>query len=203
MNEKEWIARAKRGDADAFEQLVLLHQTNVHNLCIRMVKNREDAMDLAQEAFLRAWRSLDSFRGESSFSTWLYRLTRNICLDFLRKNKNVSELPLSAHDADGEDYDLPIESPAPTPEQTALQKEKQALLLAAMEKLSAEHREILYYRVIRDLPYEQIAQILNVSLGTVKSRLCRARISLKDILAQGNYFEEISSKSSETEAVKR
>ena len=203
MDEKIQIEKAKNGDKSAFEQLVLAHQGRVFNLCLQMVQNRDDAMDLSQEAFLRAWRSLGQYQGASAFSTWLYRLTRNLCVDFLRKNRRIFTVPLTKESAEDGHYCLPLEDPTPTPEEAALKAERREMLLAALARLSPEHREILYYRVADGLCYEEIAEILHVSLGTVKSRLCRARLHLKQVLEDGNYFEDRASNSAEGEVAKR
>ena len=94
MSEEQLIRRAQQGDNGAFEELLLLHQKKVYNLCLRMSANPDDALDLSQEAFLRAWRSLGQYQFEASFSTWLFRLTSNICIDFLRRKSGVRR-PLS------------------------------------------------------------------------------------------------------------
>ena len=103
MQDELLIRRAQRGDADAFEQLLLEHQKNVYNLCYRMAGNPDDAMDLSQETFLRAWRCLDQYQFASAFSTWLYRLCSNICIDFLRRRRRQQTVPLTFEDADGEE----------------------------------------------------------------------------------------------------
>lgn len=179
------IRQAAAGDPAAFEQLVLLHQTQVYSLCLRLCGNPDDAYDLSQEAFLRAWRCLDQYQFEAEFSTWLYRLTRNICIDFLRKQKRQKTISLQFREEDGE-AELPIPDCAPLPEEQAQANEVRRALAAAIQKLPEDQREILVLRVVNDLPYEQIAEILDIKLGTVKSRLARARIQLKKILEAGN-----------------
>ena len=149
-------------------------------------------MDLSQEAFIRAWRGLGQYQFGAEFSTWLYRLTRNVCIDFLRAQKRRQTVPLHLNDDEGE-TELPLPDTAEGPEERAVAGERRRALLQAMQALSPEHREILTLRVIEDLPYEQIAQILGVRTGTVKSRLARARISLKNILKSGNQMNLFSS----------
>ena len=95
MSEEQLIRRAQQGDNGAFEELLLLHQKKVYNLCLRMSANPDDALDLSQEAFLRAWRSLGQYQFEANFSTWLFRLTSNICIDFLRRKKRRQETSLT------------------------------------------------------------------------------------------------------------
>ena len=195
MREEELIRRAAQGDDGAFEQLVRAHQRQVYNLCLRICCNEADAMDLSQEAFIRAWRGLGQYQFGAEFSTWLYRLTRNVCIDFLRAQKRRQTVPLHLNDDEGE-TELPLPDTAEGPEERAVAGERRRALAQAMQALSPEHREILTLRVIEDLPYEQIAQILGVRTGTVKSRLARARISLKNILKSGNQMNLFSSEES-------
>ena len=194
MSEEQLIRRAQQGDNGAFEELLLLHQKKVYNLCLRMSANPDDALDLSQEAFLRAWRSLGQYQFEASFSTWLFRLTSNICIDFLRRKKRRQETSLTeSYDDSDEGAELSVPDAQPGPEQQAITNETKIELARAMEQLSPEHREILQLRVIEDLQYEQIADILGVRVGTVKSRLARARLSFRKILKAGNYFDSASS----------
>ena len=200
MSEEQLIRRAQQGDNGAFEELLLLHQKKVYNLCLRMSANADDALDLSQEAFLRAWRALGQYQFEASFSTWLFRLTSNICIDFLRRKKRRQETSLTeSYEDSDEGAELSVPDAQPSPEQQAMTNETRIELARAMEQLSPEHREILQLRVIEDLPYEQIADILGVRVGTVKSRLARARLSLRKILKAGNYFDSASSEPVEGE----
>ena len=200
MSEEQLIRRAQQGDNGAFEELLLLHQKKVYNLCLRMSANPDDALDLSQEAFLRAWRSLGQYQFEANFSTWLFRLTSNICIDFLRRKKRRQEISLTeSYDDSDEGAELSVPDAQPGPEQQAMTNETKIELARAMEQLSPEHREILQLRVIEDLQYEQIADILGVRVGTVKSRLARARLSFRKILKAGNYFDSASSEPVEGE----
>ena len=200
MSEEQLIRRAQQGDNGAFEELLLLHQKKVYNLCLRMSANPDDALDLSQEAFLRAWRSLGQYQFEASFSTWLFRLTSNICIDFLRRKKRRQETSLTeSYDDSDEGAELSVPDAQPGPEQQAITNETKIELARAMEQLSPEHREILQLRVIEDLQYEQIADILGVRVGTVKSRLARARLSFRKILKAGNYFDSASAEPVEGE----
>ena len=200
MSEEQLIRRAQQGDNGAFEELLLLHQKKVYNLCLRMSANPDDALDLSQKAFLRAWRSLGQYQFEASFSTWLFRLTSNICIDFLRRKKRRQETSLTeSYDDSDEGAELSVPDAQPGPEQQAMTNETKIELARAMEQLSPEHREILQLRVIEDLQYEQIADILGVRVGTVKSRLARARLSFRKILKAGNYFDSASSEPVEGE----
>lgn len=194
IDEKKLLKKAAAGSAEAFEQLVLTYQTPIYNLCLRMTGNPEDAADMTQESFLKAWRSLEGFHFESAFSTWLYRLASNTCLDFLRSVKRRKQFSLTMEDADGETQLLDLPDPAPTPEASLLSAEESALLGAAMRQLDPEQQRILTLRVVNDLSYTEIAAVLDIKEGTVKSRLARARENLrKKLLQSGNKAESKSS----------
>ena len=199
MQDELLIRRAQRGDADAFEQLLLEHQKNVYNLCYRMAGNPDDAMDLSQETFLRAWRCLDQYQFASAFSTWLYRLCSNICIDFLRRRRRQQTVPLTVEDADGEEQTYAVPDAQPLPEEQVELKLTRETLAAAMAQLLPEHRAVLQLRVVNEMSYEQIADVLDIQIGTVKSRLSRARNQLKKILERGNLSRRASSESMEGE----
>ena len=199
MQDELLIRRAQRGDADAFEQLLLEHQKNVYHLCDRMAGNPDDAMDLSQETFLRAWRCLDQYQFASAFSTWLYRLCSNICIDFLRKRRRQQTVPLTFEDADGEEKTYAVPDAQPLPEEQVELKLTRETLAAAMAQLLPEHRAVLQLRVVNEMSYEQIADVLDIQIGTVKSRLSRARNQLKKILERGNLSRRASSESMEGE----
>lgn len=199
-SEEQLVRRAQQGDNGAFEELLLLHQKKIYNLCLRMSANQDDALDLSQEAFIKAWRSIGQYQFEASFSTWLFRLTSNVCIDFLRRKKRRQETSLTeSYDDSDEGAELSLSDSQPLPEQQAITNETKRELAQAMAQLAPDHREILQLRVIEDLPYEQIADILGVRVGTVKSRLARARLSLRKILKTGNYSEAASSEPVEGE----
>ena len=178
MDEKQLIQQAAAGDAAAFETLMLRYQQQVYNLALRMVNNEADAQDLAQEAFIRAWRALDSFHYTSQFSTWLYRLTSNICIDFLRaqKRKKTVSLTMLRDDEDSQ-WDLPDNEPLP--EQQMIAAEEREALSRAFAALDPEFRQILTLRIVNGCSYQEISQILDLPEGTVKSRLSRAREQLR------------------------
>ena len=199
MQDELLIRRAQRGDADAFEQLLLEHQKNVYNLCYRMAGNPDDAMDLSQETFLRAWRCLDQYQFASAFSTWLYRLCSNICIDFLRRRRRQQTVPLTFEDADGEEQTYAVPDAQPLPEEQVELKLTREILQAAMTQLLPEHRAVLQLRVVNEMSYEQIADVLDIQIGTVKSRLSRARNQLKKILERGNLSRRASSECMEGE----
>lgn len=198
MDELQIIRKAQQGDSAAFEWIVNTYQTKVYNLALRMSGNEDDAFDLSQDAFIKAWKGLESFRFDSAFSTWLFRLTSNVCLDFLRSRKRRPTVSLTVADDEDEETQYDIPDSAPSPEEAAIRSEDRAALAAAMNALDDASRQIITLRVIEDLSYEQIADILNINIGTVKSRLSRAREKLKNKLASGgNYSGEPSSISTE------
>lgn len=194
MDEREIIQKVLDGDNDAFGLLVEKYQTKVYNLALRMSGNEDDAFDLSQEAFLRAWRNLRSFQFESAFSTWLFRLTSNVCLDFLRARKRKATVSLTVTDDEDGETQLDLPDPTKTPEEALLAAEDRRLLTQALNELPAVQRQILTMRAIDDLSYAQIAEILHIEEGTVKSRLSRARAALRNKLLQiGNKSKTVSS----------
>ena len=198
MDEALIIDRVLAGDNYAFGTLVEAYQNRVYNLALRMCGNPDDAFDLAQEAFFRAWRGLAGFQRDSAFSTWLFRLTANVCLDWLRAKKRRPTVSLTSVDEEGEETQLEVVDPGKGPEELLLAAEDRAALTRAMNELPVEYREILTLRAINDLSYTEIAEVLKLREGTVKSRLSRARLALRNKLLQnGNKFESESSIPSE------
>lgn len=190
--EQELIVRVKQGDIQAFEPLIEAYEKQIYHLCLRMTGNPEDARDLTQESFFKAWQKLGQYHVESAFSTWLYRLASNLCIDFLRQQKRRTVFSLTTEEDTGEEME--VASADPTPEEVILEMDDRRAVVDAMEELDEDHRLILTLRVVEDMPYEQIAQVLGVKEGTVKSRLARARTKLRRILLQnGNYFGSASS----------
>lgn len=195
MTEQELVSRAKQGDQEAFSELVEANQNRIYTLALRMTGSPEDGADLAQEAFLRAWRSLPSFQGESNFSTWLYRLTSNLCIDFLRREKRRKAVT-AAVPLDGEENSPPAQVPDHrfTPESELERRELRAAVDRGLAKLSDDHRQVLVLRELEGLSYVEIAGRLELEEGTVKSRIARARLALRNILlADGNFSPPISS----------
>lgn len=188
MTEQELIARAKAGDDEAFAQLMRDNEKRIYNLTLRMTGNPEDAMDLAQEAFLNAWRGLKFFKGDSAFSTWVYRLASNACIDHLRRKKRRQDidLPMPADEEDDSQPDIPDERFQP--EQELERQELRRAVADGLEQLSDEHRQVLVMREINGLSYQEIADVLDLEAGTVKSRIARARNSLRKILQENGNF---------------
>ena len=188
--------RAKQGDQEAFEQLVLDNQNRIYALALRLCGDREEAADLAQEAFVKAWQGLSSFQGESSFSTWVYRLTTNLCIDHLRKKRRreavESVVSLDATDggwAEPADWES-------DPQRLLERSERGRALARGLARLPDWQRQALVLRELSGLSYQEIAAALDIDLGTVKSRIARARLALRKVLLEdGNFFDGPPSKS--------
>lgn len=186
-DEARIIQQVQRGDTNAFEQLVREYEKNVYNLALRMVRNPDDAADMTQDAFIKAYNSLPSFRGDSKFSVWLYRIVSNVCLDFLRSRSRHQTVSLSVEDDNGEETELDIPDEGHSPEELLEQKLTRESVNRGLEALPADYRQILLLREIQGLSYEEISAILSLELGTVKSRIFRARKKLCEfLLRDGN-----------------
>ena len=189
-DELELIGRARNGDGDAFGTLMKRHESMIFNAVMGMVRNTEDARDITQDAFFKAYRSLKSFRGDCKFSSWVYRIAVNAAKDFLRSESRRPHISLDAdtEDDDGEGQPMQIadDSPAADPQASAEASETQRIVRAALARLSDNHREILILRDIEGYSYEEIADMLGLELGTVKSRINRARIAMRQELVRMN-----------------
>ena len=189
MTEPELVTRAKGGDDVAFAQLMQDNEKRIYNLTLRMTGNPEDAMDLAQEAFLNAWRGLKFFKGDSSFSTWVYRLASNACIDHLRKQKRRQALSTTVSlDEDGEDRQADIPDERFQPETELERQELRRSVERGLGLLSDEHRQVLVMREVNGLSYQEIGDVLGLETGTVKSRIARARLALRKILLEDGNF---------------
>lgn len=168
----------RQGDAHAFETLFRKYQTYVYNIGLGMLSNSEDAADVTQETFLRLHRSLDSFRGDASFSTWLYRVTVNLCITELRRKSRTRFQFLDdlSHDDDA----ALSEEVGPSPEEAMALEEDRKVVHQVLRTLPPDYRAIMVLRHFQQLAYEEIAQVLGLSLSQVKTRLFRARKMFKD-----------------------
>ncbi len=180
INDEMLIEQIKNGDLDAFEQLVARYETRVYTIAYRYMGNYSDASDLAQEAFIRVYRSIGTFRGDSSFLTWLYRVVTNVCKDELRRRAKEKTVSIDEMMEKGTVPGV-LSGPKP-PEEAVLRKEWQEEVQQVLNSLSEEHRTVVVMRDVQGYTYEEIAFFLECSLGTVKSRLNRARGLLKDRL---------------------
>lgn len=175
------IERVLAGETDAFEQIVTRYQKRVYSLCYRMTGNEQDAYDLSQEAFLRVYNNLKSFKGDSSLSTWIYRISSNICIDHLRRSKKARIISLTpAYEEESSEIDLPDDTYSP--EVNYSKQELAEAIGSAINRLSSDHRQIIILRDINQLSYDEIGRVLDLEPGTVKSRIFRARDNLRRIL---------------------
>ena len=199
QQEQNWITAAQKGDQEAFAQLVRRYEKRVYALTSRMCRNPSDAEEAAQEAFLSAWQGLAFFRGDSSFSTWLYRLASNACVDLLRREgRHQSSVSLDDEDAA---IDLPDHSLSPHDE--AERSELRRQIEEGLAALPPDYRQALILRELHQQTYDEISAILALDIGTVKSRINRGRKRLRKILLEsGNFSLPPASKESEKEGCK-
>jgi RNA polymerase sigma-70 factor (ECF subfamily) len=181
------IRAIQSGDHNAFETLINRYQRQVANQIYMNMGNRDDVEDIAQEVFIRVYRSLPKFKFNSSFFSWIYRITMNLCIDEIRKRKIRRMLSL---DFLAEDYldKIGVSDEVTTPSESVLLNEKKDIVRRAMQHLSKEHREILTLREYQDLSYDEIAETLGLTVQAVKSRIFRARSEIRNLL--GGYFKE-------------
>ena len=185
--EAQIVRRVLEGDVNAFEDLVTEHEKGVYAIAQRMTGNAEDAADMTQETFIKAYNSLSSFRGDSKFSVWLYRIATNVCLDFLRSRSRKPTVSLSVEDDDGEETQMDIADESQSPERLLERGLTRDAVRRGLNALSPEYRQILLLREIQGLSYEEISDVLTLEVGTVKSRIFRARKRLcAFLLEDGN-----------------
>ena len=182
--EAQIVNKVLRGDVNAFEKLVVEYEKNVYAIAQRMTGNPEDAADMTQETFIKAYNSLSAFRGDRKFSVWLYRIATNVCLDFLRSRSRKPTVSLSVEDDEGEETQLDIADESQSPEALLERGLTRDAVRRGLEQLSPEYRQILLLREIQGLSYEEIADTLDLEVGTVKSRIFRARKRLCTFLIE-------------------
>jgi RNA polymerase sigma-70 factor, ECF subfamily len=176
-----WVERAQAGDQEAFRHLVERYQRRVYAVAYGIVRNRDDAWDVAQEAFVKAYRNLTRFQGKSGFYTWLYRITYNLCIDSMRARSRRSFVEMDSNRM--LQAAVAKEAPLEThPAKNADRRELARVIETALDELSDKHRAIIVLREIEGLSYEEMAEVLKVSKGTVMSRLFHARRKLQDLL---------------------
>ncbi len=189
-NEQDYklIKKAIKGDSHAFEELIIPYEKKVYNIALGVFKNEQDAYDAAQEVLIKVYKNLSKFKFESAFSTWLHRLAMNTCIDEYRKRKrhmnHTTSMDQSISNEEGSGPIKQFEDKALTPEQQVLQNEVVSEVRSALDMMKVDQKVILVYRDIQGMSYDEIAVILDCSLGTVKSRISRARKALKDIIVK-------------------
>jgi RNA polymerase sigma-70 factor (ECF subfamily) len=182
--EAELVRRARRGDLEAYDELVRRYQERIYATIYHMTANHEDANDLVQETFVKAFRALRTFKGGSSFYTWLYRIAVNKTINFLKQRRGRSQMSLNDLDFNAEhDPDLVSLISDKTPRREAHLSELQERLNTAMQKLSEVHRLVVTLHDVQGLPHEEIARIMDCNVGTVRSRLFYARQQLQAYLS--------------------
>jgi RNA polymerase sigma-70 factor (ECF subfamily) len=199
--ETRYLDAARRGDLAAFNWLVLRYQTRVYNLCYRMLSDPDSAADATQEAFISAYKAIVRFKGEQ-FKTWLLRIATNACLDMLRSKKRRPSQPLYTHDPETDEDSvepLPIADldPSVNPEASMLRAEVVAAIQAGLDTLPDDQKLALLLVDVQGLSYEEVSAITETSLGTVKSRINRARSKMRDYLRERGVMpsvEELSAR---------
>ena len=187
-NIDELVSRAKAGDSDAFSEIASVFERFVYNAACRALyaagAGASDAEDVAKDALIKAWRSIGSFRGDCSFTTWLFRITVNAAKDSVRRSSRRQTVPLTRQNDDGEDeiWDVPVTTGSEVPEYAVSRAETIRAVREAVSRLPEDQRQVIVMRDIHELPYSEIARILGLEEGTVKSRISRGRANLKKIL---------------------
>ncbi len=179
LNDPVILDRFKNGDKSAFEEIVLTYQNNIYSLCSYMLGDTDTANDAAQETFLKAYQSLKNFRPNASIYTWLYRIAVNTCIDYKRKSTFETHFPHTTNDTSHIEEQPSVDL---SPEKSYESKQIADALNNALNKLSLKLKTIIVMKEVEGLSYEEIADILDISIGTVKSRISRAREELKKLI---------------------
>jgi RNA polymerase sigma-70 factor (ECF subfamily) len=181
LDDEMLVRRAQNGDRSAFDALVSRYEIKAYQYAFRLTRNSDEASDVVAEAFIRVYNAISSFKGHSSFSTWLYRIMTNCFLDLRKKVKPASSLEVASQSGTGE-VERQIEDPGPTPHDATEKTEREERVERAVNRLPEYQRAMIVMYHVDLLTYEEIAEALDLPLGTVKSRLNRARLSLRDFL---------------------
>ena len=182
VNDFNLVLRAKDGDQKAYAELMQRYKDSIYFMALKMVNNKDDSMDLTVETFGKAFENIDKYKPDFAFSTWLFRIATNNCIDFIRK-KRVSLVSINSMvDEDGDDRPLQIKSDTLNPEETSIKKQQQEQLKIIVDKLPLRYKTLIILRYFEEQSYEEIAQQLDLPLGTVKAQLFRARDLLSNIL---------------------
>ena len=188
MSEQQLVERAKNGDTKAFEELMKRTQTNIYNLGLRLLGNKEDAADLMQETYIKAYENLDRFEGRSSFSTWLYRIATNNALMKLRKEKNKKVSIDELKKFGDKSYKIEISDWSENPSSYFKSAELKEVLQKAIDSLPPKYKSVFILHDVEGLPLAEVARILSLSVPAVKTRLHRSRLFLREKLSE--YFKK-------------
>lgn len=193
MKDEELVKRINDGEMELFEEIIARYETKVFGVIYYMMRNKNEVEDIAQEVFIKVFKNLRKFKGDSSLYTWIYKITVNLCLDELKKRKKVVYLDEKVEVNDSE---LEIQLSSNEKDQAKLYEEKELkeCMQKCIRELPEKQRIMLILRDIQGLPYEEISRITGIKLGTVKSQINRARLKLKDLIEkEGTFLEYIES----------
>ncbi len=185
VSELDLVKRCQKGDSGAFDELVIRYRTRVFGMVYNMVHNEQDAWDLAQESFVKAWKSIRHFRGKSSFYTWLYRIVMNVTIDWTRKRQikgSGAEFDDAIQLKEIDPASKTVPKPDALPSEHMEQQEIRSQIDRAIDQLSPDHRAVILMKEVEDMQYHEIAEALGCSIGTVMSRLFYARKKLQSLL---------------------
>jgi RNA polymerase sigma-70 factor (ECF subfamily) len=186
--DRKLIERARQGDERAYRSLVKKYERPVFNICLRMMRNRDEAQDLAQDAFIKVFSMLERYNPTYAFSSWLFKITSNLCIDSMRK-RHIDTLPMDEPiRSDRGEYERQYATPEDTPDKVVIKGERMKLLSDAIDLLPQHYRIMILLRHQENLSYEEIAETLDVPLGTVKARIHRAREMLKRKLDNTDFW---------------
>lgn len=189
--ERELVRKSRHGDIEAFEDLIKQYERKIFNMALSMTQNYDDAGDIAQEVCIKIFKNIRKFKEDSSFSTWVYRITSNTCIDAIRRKKRT--LPLTVQTGNGdEEYEIPVEDSNNLPDKVFEKNETRDAIKKCIMELAPEYRIIIILRDVNGYSYDEISGILSINMGTVKSRLNRARNLLKDKLKMREPFSNSS-----------
>jgi RNA polymerase sigma-70 factor (ECF subfamily) len=180
-NDYNLVLKAREGDQKAYADLMHRYKDSIFFMVLKMVNNREDAMDLTIETFAKAFEKLDKYQPDFAFSTWLFRVATNNCIDFIRKRKLNTTSINTMYSADGDEFELQIKADILDPEETSIQKQQKEVINLLLDTLPTRYRNLVTLRYLEELSYEEIALELDLPLGTVKAQLYRARDLLSNI----------------------
>jgi RNA polymerase sigma-70 factor (ECF subfamily) len=186
MSDLELVKRCQAGDTRAFDALVTKYRNRIYSMAYHIIQNETEAWDISQEAFIKAWRAMGSFKSDATFYTWLYRITHNVCYDWMRKKKFESD---GEFDDSEKEHRVAagaeaVPRGAPRPDQAMKNAELKVQIDWAISQLSADHRQIILLKEMDGLSYQEIANVMKCSLGTVMSRLFYARKKLQELLKE-------------------
>jgi len=196
ISDAEVIEKVLSGDVNSFEIIVGRYEKMIYNLAMTKLQNRENAQDISQECFLRAYKMLRSYRTDSAFSTWIYKICQNLIFDYFRKNKNIKTVSLSGSDwsgdaGDAELKEIDIADTSGEPSEQIIRNEKIEKIRELINSLPEDLKEIIVLRDFQNLSYSDISEMLDIEIGTVKSRLNRAREKLKNYIIKNNANGEL------------